>query len=159
MYLCGLKTDNLLKSSFSDLIHDYTLLSIETRLEDYRLAYFLNKTLGILLERDKEDLLILYKDFEGEYSKYTYIDDVYKSTWHLISNVFVYSESFNLFDDLETKHHLIPEKKKSNFFLKIEEFYEEDDGSIINKISSIPNILKVELIDPNGLKSRDNLMF
>ncbi len=161
-----LRTQIKMEYIFTELVHEYTLLSIETSLEDYLLAYFLNNALDILLERDREDLIISHKDYDDEYSKYIYIDNVYKTTWHLISNVFVCSEllttkapAINLFDKLESEHFLIPELKKTNFFMKIEEFYEEEVDALIEKIRLIPEISKVERIDPYSLKSRDYLIY
>ena len=62
-----------------------TLIAIHCTIEDYRLAYLLNKFLGINLIRKKSDL-----DFNGgktAYSIYKWEDNKQLLTWNLVSNV------------------------------------------------------------------------
>ena len=62
-----------------------TLIGIHCTIEDYRLAYLLNKSLGINLVRNKKDLD--YNNGKSTYSIYKWEDKKQFLTWNLVSNV------------------------------------------------------------------------
>ncbi|MFI1744623.1 IPExxxVDY family protein [Thalassobellus sediminis] len=144
----------------------YTLIAIHCSLEDYRLAYLLNKHLGITLIRKPSDLD--YDKGTSTYSIFEWEDNKQLTTWNLVSNV-CKIESFqqinyeSLFDDQEkiTKTtHLIPEYKRVNYFLKINnEFNLSKEKYILDNILKIPQIATAYSIDSSQLKSKDNLIF
>ena len=145
---------------------DCTLFAIYCSIEDYRLAYLLNKHLGISLTRKSSDL-----DFnEGKcaFSIFDWEDTKQLITWSLVSNVFkaeMYqtSNQKSLFDTQQkiTKTtYLIPEYKAVTYFLKIDnEFNLSKEKCILNNIIAIPQIVTAYSIDINQLKSKDNLIF
>lgn len=143
-----------------------TLIAIHCSLEDYRLAYLLNKHLGITLIRKPSDLD--YDKGKSTYSIFDWEDDKQLTTWSLVSNV-CKTESFqqinyeSLFENQEkiTKTtHLIPEYKRVNYFLKIDnEFNLSKEKYIVNSILRIPQIATAYSIDSSQLKSKDNLIF
>ena len=57
-----------MEDSFSE---EFSLLAIHTDLEDFRLAYFLNKTLDLNLSRKEFDLNFI--DSKGNFSVFEYI--------------------------------------------------------------------------------------
>ena len=145
----------------------YTLFAIHCRLEDYRLAYLLNKHLGITLSRKASDLD--FKNGQISYSIYEWKDDKQLITWSLVSNIckteeLQESNYTSLFDNQEkiTKtFQLIPEYKTVNYFLKIDsEFNFSKEKYILDNILDIPQIATAYHIkDSNELKSKDNLIF
>ncbi len=155
------------KLLFDDFnVDTYSLLAIHCTIEDYRVAYLLNKELQINLQRKAQDLDFKYT--ASSYSLYEWQDENQLTTWNLVSNVCKKEEeglvsTGSLFDTpnkvLRT-HNLIPEYRKVNYFLKI-----DNDGGFINErqiiqsIQNIPQIATVYSIDVAQLKSKDNLIF
>ncbi|NRR91300.1 IPExxxVDY family protein [Winogradskyella undariae] len=144
----------------------YTLIAIHCRLEDYRLAYLLNKHLELRLERKDQD--VDFKYLESSYSIFEWDNETEYVLWNLISNVCKKEEdsllsSGTLFDDNEKvlkTFYLISEYKKVDFFLKIsEESHNFDENSILSKLKSIPQIITSYTVDPLKIKSKDHLIF
>lgn len=142
---------------------DYTLIGIHTTLNDYRLAYLLNKHLQVNFRRANYDLDFFQKNVESSYIVYEYTNTKLDQDWFLISNVFKYTletESISLFGQSDSTSYLIPEKKKVDFFLKIEgEFDYDFIVKLIEKINQIPQIITSYEIEVNSLKSKDFLIF
>ncbi|WP_100613577.1 IPExxxVDY family protein [Confluentibacter citreus] len=144
----------------------YTLIAIYCAVEDYRLAYLLNKYLKIHLTRKPSDLD--YNNGKSTFSIFEWEDPKYLTIWNLVHNV-CKSESYqkasqqSLFDSEEkiTKtFYLIPEYKQVNYFLKIDnEFDDDQEKLIIDTILKIPQISTSYRIDGNQLKSKNNLIF
>ena len=144
-----------------DILSDdeYFLIGIHTTLEDYKLAYLLNKNLGTSFSKLKEGL-----DFEKtSFSLFNYSNKKYDFEWFLLANSAKrenQTESNKLLLIAETKMYLIAEKKKVDFFIKI-------SGSVqynfvletINKIKKIDQVITSYSIDKNTLKSKDFLIF
>tara|TARA_R110002049_G_scaffold66377_3_gene173304 strand:- start:450 stop:935 length:486 start_codon:yes stop_codon:yes gene_type:complete len=143
-----------------------TLIAIHCSLEDYRLAYLLNKHLGITLIRKPSDLD--YDKGKSTYSIFEWEDDKQLTTWSLVSNV-CKTESFqqinyeSLFENQEKiikTTNLIPEYKRVNYFLKIDnEFDFSKEKYIVDSILKISQIATAYSIDSSQLKSKDNLIF
>ncbi|SHM81443.1 IPExxxVDY family protein [Flavobacterium xinjiangense] len=148
---------------------DYYLIAIHTSLEDYRLAYFINQNLPINLSKNETEIQINIKEGETNFSRFYYYDIENAISWNLIQNkseVIQQREgnNQNLFSNIvmevATKVFLLPELKKVDYFLKIEN---TDDiiniskiQTILNKIDSISAIYTVET---NQIKSKNNLIF
>jgi hypothetical protein len=144
----------------------YSLLAIHCTMEDFRVAYLLNKHLKISLKRREEDLDFAFK--KASFSLFEWKDVEKMITWNLISNVSKVEEEgilnteslFNVPNKIIRTHNLIPEYKKVNYFLKI-----YNDGNFINEksvianIQQIPHIVTVYSLDASQLKSKDNLIF
>ena len=143
-----------------------TLIAIHCSLEDYRLAYLLNKHLGITLIRKPSDLD--YDKGKSTYSIFEWEDDKQLTTWSLVSNV-CKTESYqqinyeSLFENQEKiikTTNLIPEYKRVNYFLKIDnEFDFSKEKYIVDSILKISQIATAYSIDSSQLKSKDNLIF
>ena len=142
---------------------DYTLIGIHTTLNDYRLAYLLNKHLQVNFRRANYDLDFFQKNVESSYIVYEYTNTKLDQDWFLISNVFKYTletESISLFGQSDSTSFLIPEKKKVDFFLKIEGEFDGDFMlKLTEKINQIPQIITSYEIEINSLKSKDFLIF
>lgn len=147
-------------------VEAYSLFAIHSTIEDYRAAYLLNKKLQIGLERKPHDLDFQYT--ASSYSIYEWEDKNQQTIWNLVSNVCKKEEEavvstgslFETQNKVLRTHNLIPEYKKVNYFLKV-----DNDGDFINErkiiqqIQEIPQIATVFSVDVSQLKSKDNLIF
>lgn len=157
----------LLSEEYDEI--DYQLIAIHTTLEDYRLAYFINKNLPVLLSKSKNDVSIKSNAIETQFSRFVYEDENKDVTWNLVQNKNDYSQedfaiNTGLFTDsktkISTKIYLIPEYKKVDYFLKIENNLStseiENTISVLKKINKISTVYTVSV---DNIKSKDNLIF
>jgi len=146
---------------FSD--NDYTLIGIHTVLSEYKLAYLLNQHLQVKFRRATYDLDFTKKKNQSSYAVYEYINKELDYDWYLISNVYKSTKtsiSTGLFSESDTVMNLVPEKKKVDFFLKIEgDFDYEYIVKTIEKINQIPQIITSYEIEVESLKSKEFLIF
>ncbi|MGJ8760068.1 MULTISPECIES: IPExxxVDY family protein [unclassified Polaribacter] len=142
---------------------EYSLIGIHSTLEDYKLAYLLNKNLNTRFYKAKEDLKFVIEEKKASFSIYNYENIEYDYKWFLITNSYRtenQTAANGLLLTSETITYLIPEKKKVDFFLKI--CGDSDDGFVtktVNRIKSIENVITAYSIDKNTLKSKDFLIF
>lgn len=126
--------------------YDFDLYGISCHTKDYRLCWELNHALNIDLTRS-DDLLIKKKEVTSCYSFYEFVDEENHLSYFLIAN-----RSSNGF--------LLPEKKATDFILMVKGAYNEGYGvDIIEKINSISLILTSFQMNPDELKSKQNLLF
>ncbi|QMU66613.1 MAG: IPExxxVDY family protein [Flavobacteriaceae bacterium] len=141
----------------------YTLLCIHTTLEDYKLAFLLNKQLKIHFHKTKNDVSVADKKQNTSFSTYHYIDREYDFEWHLISNSCTQETVLNnneLLQSTEKKTYLINEKKNIDFFIKITgETNQPFISKTVDKINTIQEVVTSYSIDINTLKSKDFLTF
>jgi hypothetical protein len=148
---------------------NYQLVAIHTSLEDYRLAYFINKKLPINLSSNKNEIHINIKEGETKFSRFYYYDKEKETSWNLIQNKNEVIQNTkdnnqNLFSDLNievsTKVFLLPEFKKVDYFLKIENTEEVMDVKQIQfLLNTIENISTAYYVNTNKIKSKNNLIF
>ena len=115
---------------------DYELIAIHSTLEDYRLAYFINRELSILLEKNQKDIEIRVKEGDSCFTRFIFEDEEKEITWNLIQNKGTVSSQQNtasLFEetglDITTSVFLIPELKKVDYFIKIEKISSQSISS------------------------------
>ena len=146
---------------------DYELIAIHTSLEDFRLAYFLNQKLPILLSKSESEIQINIKEGVTFFSRFIYENTNNDSCWSLVQNknevtTLTNNNNQNLFGEssfeVATKAFLLPELKKVDYFLKIENSYTKID-TIISTLNSITQISTVYSVDSNSIKSKNNLIF
>lgn len=146
-----------------DLEDDYSLIGIHSTEEDYRLAYLLNNFLKIKLTRFKHNLD--FHNSTAEFPLFEYKDELNFINYYLINNKYIalvdnqYEEG--LFGgNYSTTSYLIPEKKKVDFFLKIEGCNNDDFiQNLVNDLNKINQIMTSYPIKPITLKSKENLIF
>ena len=149
---------------FNDFkVEEYHLIGIHTALEDFKLAYLVNRSLKTQFKKARFSLDFQNKDRNASFSVYSYSNEKYDFDWHLISNSCTQNRSAS--DDLllfstETKTYLIPEKKKVDYFLKIvgEAEYNYLKKSV-ERLNEVPQIVTSYLINKDNLKSKDFLIF
>jgi hypothetical protein len=147
---------------------DYQLIAIHSSLEDYRLAYYINQNLPINLKKENCNIQISNKEGETQFTRFVF-EDSKDIVWNLVQNkndVFVPSQNSNqgLFAEtnnkFSTKIYLIPEFKKVDYFLKIENGEVNIDVSkITNCIKKIDRVSTVYAVEVEKIKSKNNLIF
>ncbi|GAA0872625.1 hypothetical protein GCM10009117_17720 [Gangjinia marincola] len=149
------------------------LFAIHASVEPYRLAFLLNKNLHIKLERNKKDLDATCKGAVGYFPLFCYHDMSEDLSYYLIANkcmrdndalhqIDLDPSSGNLFSSQETSTttYLIPERKRTDYFLKIyAEATEYIDQTIAHKLNAIPAIATAYLEQQDQLKSKEYLIF
>ncbi len=154
----------LLVDDFYDT--SFALIAIHCRLEDYRLAYLLNKHLKLNLKRSDHDLD--YNYFDASFAIFEWQNDNIDRVWNLVANVCKKEEaalqsSGSLFDNqtiLRRTVNLIPELKTVDFLVKISnEDRHFNEKQVINKIQAIPQIITTYSVDIDQLKSKEHLIF
>jgi hypothetical protein len=148
---------------------DYHLIAIHTSLEDYRLAFFINQKLPINLSKSENEIQINIKEGETKFSRFYYHAIEKEISWNLIQNKGQVVQqkkdnSQNLFSNLTlevaTKVYLLPEFKKVDYFLKIENLDETMNGTKIQTaLNAIDNISAIYTVETNKIKSKNNLIF
>jgi hypothetical protein len=125
--------------------YDFILIGISCHTKDYRLCWELNNVLSFDLIRT--DDLEINKRTTDKHSFYEYIDEDNYLEYYLMSN-------------RGDNGYLIPEHKKVDFFFMIKGNISEQLGEdLIIKINSLSLVLTSFKINPNQLKSKQNLLF
>ncbi|WP_029033083.1 IPExxxVDY family protein [Salinimicrobium terrae] len=146
----------------------YKLLAIHSSVEEYKLAYLLNKHLNLKLARTLRDI-DLHKGKDSIFFPHFIYEDLQKyCTYHLVSNVSrqegrsgSIEDSLFLEDQLAIqKSFLLPEFKQVDFLMKIED---ELDAVFIKMLTSrimeIPQVSTAYDIDFHQIKTKENLIF
>lgn len=142
----------------------FSLIGIHCNLEDYRLAFLLNKNLNLMLRRKAKDLT--FKN-GASYSFFEWENEKGLKTWNFVSNickkeVVSNNQQDSLFENqLSTKtFQLIPEFKKVNYLLKISSDSQVlNESKIVSSIQKIPQVVTAYTIDSSQLASKGNLIF
>lgn len=146
----------------------YKLIAIHCSVEEYKLAYLLNKYLNLKLARSRKDIDFQIDGMRILFALYTYEDQLKYCTFSLVSNVSKAefksdTKSNSLFGLKETtfkKNYLLPEFKKVDFFLKIDEEIEGvSEKLLLERIKEIPQVSLAYSIEDHQIKSKENLIF
>lgn len=144
-------------------IDTFALIGIHTTLEDYKLAYLLNKHLCMHFYRERDDIDFKNKQIRSFFSLYTYQNKKLDCNFFLVSNVckqLSESSEIELFSENEIITYLLSNQKKVDYFIKIEgEIANNYITSVVNKIQKIPEIVTAYTIDTETLKSKEALIF
>lgn len=146
---------------------DFELIAIHTALEDYRLAYTINQLFPVNLSKNKKEILISIKEGTAFFSRFSFEDTENEIFWDLIpnKNEVVIQKKYadkNLFEntshEVATNVYLLPEFKKVDFILKIQNS-EIKINTVINAINTIDRVITVYPLDVATIKSKNNLIF
>lgn len=155
------------KLLLDEVEEDYQLLAIHCSLEEYKIAYLLNKHLQLSFRRASHDLDFNHGIVQALYPLFHFKEPENYRVYYLIKNKYKgpvkkVISSGSLFKEEEVSPqitYLIPEYKEVDYFLKIEEDMDAKKAQkIINRIGSIPNIVTAYLVDYHQLKSKNNLI-
>lgn len=155
------------KLSLEDFFEEepYALFGIHCTIDDYRLAYLINRYLDIGLKRKTKDL-----DFRSNqsYAIFEWDDEKMQSSWNLVSNICRLevedeSQAVSLFS-AQTKvvkpFYLVPEYKKVNYILKVKGLSESTkEKLLLDKIQKIPQVVTAYSLDSDKIKLKHHLIF
>lgn len=153
------------KIQINDFVSDdYELIAVHSSLDDYKLAYMLNKELGIQLSKNIAYVEIAIPEGKSAFSNYIFDDEKNDVVWTLIENkttiINSNKQTTSLFEQVDITVFLLPEFKKADYLIKIENIdYGFDSESIVDKIQEIKNVTTAYTIDITNLKSKNNLIF
>ena len=134
----------------ADVDFDFSLLAIASQLKEYKLAWVINRDLGIRLIKQPDEVF----HFLG--NEKLYISNYLFQTEHSKVRL-LYNRSR---EKTASGQFLIPELRQFDYLMLIEGF----EGSmevqeVRGKIKSIEGVQMVNLIEVDPLRSRDNLIF
>src|SRR5690554_7362774 len=152
-----------------DFEDSFELVAIHCSVEDFRMAYLLNREARIKLERNASDLDFTRKNEQVFFSIYEFIDAQNHTKYSLIANkahqakhVEVGHENAyeSLFDTKSETHYLLPELNKIDYFIKV-----EHEGGVfplkelVTIIHGMKQVVTAYAVDINNIKSKENLIF
>lgn len=150
-------TRKIIEAYYDD---DFQLIAIHSGLEDFSLAYLLNRGCGLRLKRTENDL---YYSENLSFSIFDWEDEINQNYWVLYSNTceqeIGISEGLFANDVSQKTSFLVSEQKEVDYFLKIDTDDRMIKDGVIKGINQIPNVVTAYSIDPNTLKSKNNLIF
>jgi hypothetical protein len=128
--------------------YDFLLLGISSSEKEHRLIWSINNHLNISLARTTDHKSYSKKaSSETEFSCYVYNDDLRYLNYRIIAN-------------RSDQDYLLDEFKKIDFFMIINGEFEEDTAKDIRKkLVQLDTINAVFIINPEGVKSKDKLLF
>ena len=143
----------------------FLLLAIRSKLEDYRIAYFLNKSRFFLFERLKKDLYYLIKDKKIYFSTFESKNNELQQESYLIKNQALYSDEINSKESLfgnsliTSRLFLMPELKEFDYFIKLIGVWKKREVINLRKYLQGINFIESEIqVKLNKLKSINNLV-
>ena len=153
------------KLNLNQFPENYHLIAIHSDLDEFRLAFFLNKKLNIGLKRKNND--IYFSEQDANYSSYEFLDDTKYLKWIFFSNKSLVSEKspeedLSLFGKGSTvlnEINLLSQQKSVDYFLIIENIANKTYiDKVLKKISEISGVITSFLSD-NKLENKENLIF
>ncbi|WP_124979242.1 IPExxxVDY family protein [Nonlabens xiamenensis] len=145
----------------------FLLIAIHSSIEPYRMAYMINKHLGLGFSRMDRDQDIISPTYEAHYPVYAYFDKELNAPYYLVPNKYwgnlkQQGPAIGLFHDgdHQIKTVLIKEYQTVDYLLKIER--EEAFFPLkktLNSISGIPQVISAYAIDSYTIKQQDYLIF
>nr|WP_317631207.1 IPExxxVDY family protein [uncultured Flavobacterium sp.] len=146
---------------------DFNLIAIHSSLEDYKLAYLINRTIDITLQKSLKPLVLTKFDFQTTFEIFKFDDEENKTFWSLIHNrsyqtkvTYISEVEFNevkIYSDIQ----LIPEYQNVDYFIKIDESQNQNYiQSLLLKLNQILGVEKAfEINEKESLLSINNLLF
>ncbi|MCC8410629.1 IPExxxVDY family protein [Mucilaginibacter sp. UR6-1] len=127
---------------------DFVLIAVTTSLKDYRTCYLINKHLNFNFIKGNDLEVDINPDKEAGYFS------IYTDSWEASETDFYFIANKG------TEGYLIPEMRKTDYFIMIKNYIDSDDlDALISSLNKIPEIVAAVKIDPKKLKSRENLLF
>ena len=153
------------KLNLNQFPENYHLIAIHSDLDEFRLAFFLNKKLNIGLKRKNND--IYFSEQNANYSSYEFLDDTKYLKWIFFSNKSLVSEKspdedLSLFGKGSTalnEINLLSQQKSVDYFLIIENIANKTYiDKVLKKISEISGVITA-FMSENKLENKENLIF
>lgn len=141
---------------------DYSLIAIHSVLEDYRLAFFINRQLEIKLEKFPADVAYRVAQGKALFSRFVYEDDANNTEWNLLQNKdtgLSTAAGTTLFGSfgVSVSVYLLPEHKNADYLLKVENGC--NMPQTVRLLGDMQHISAAYTIDHYKLRSKNNLIF
>ncbi|MFA8301251.1 MAG: IPExxxVDY family protein [Hyphomicrobiales bacterium] len=133
--------NKLLTSLNKENTNEYQLIGISSSLKEYRLAYFINRALGLDLRRLK-DLRTTGKanDEVTPFSLFSYPEENNHITYYLLSNK-------------NTRSNLIPDLRTTDYFLLIKKKIENSKiADVLNRLKRVSTIQTAFLLEISNIR-------
>ena len=128
-----------------DVDLDFRVLGISSHQKDYRLSWFLNKALGLKLEKT-EDVVMDEGAGEDRFSCYQYLDPLTDT-------------HYTLFGNMGENSYFLNEFRQADYFLKLEgDWIERTFDATLNKIKEIDVVIMAFDIDVSKIKNSSKLI-
>ena len=153
------------KLNLNQFPENYHLIAIHSDLDEFRLAFFLNKNLNISLKRKNND--IYFAEQDANYSSFEFLDDTKYLKWIFFSNKSLVSEKksnedYSLFGQSNlalNEVSLLNHQKSVDYFLIVENIANKTYiEKVLKKISEISGVI-TSFISENRLENKENLIF
>lgn len=150
---------------------DVLLIAIKSNMPDYKMAYYLNKSLKLRLEKFLQEISLTTENGTNYFRHFKYKDQKNHLIWRLIENKSNYSiglleKTGMLFggesDLFSATEYLLPEWKNIDFFLQVENIDPYFEGEQLQlQLENINNVSTHFVVDITTLsiKSQKNLIF
>lgn len=128
--------------------YDFVLIGIASHEKDYRICWAINNKLGFDLKKTEDLEIKDKKQTESSmFSMYMYENTEQYSEYYVIAN-------------RSANGLLVPEQKQVDYFLMIRgTVTDEQVEDIIKQLREVNLVLTAYEIDPNQLRSKQNLLF
>jgi hypothetical protein len=159
-----------LQLDITEDLDPYALLAIHCTQPPFKLAFMINKKLGINLKRLPEDLVVFNKGESVSFALFEYCDQTSDRLINLVANTSrsIQEESNQNQADLFGStaqpsikiNHLLPEFKQADYFVKISS--PTNNGSenvIVSRINEIAQVITAYVVDLPLVKNKANLIF
>jgi hypothetical protein len=126
---------------------DFLLAGLATPLQDYRLAWWVNKVLHKELSR-VDDLVVTDPESRQQtsFARFDYPEELTRTVFHLLQN-------------RQGSAYLMPELKEMDYLLMIKgSYYRTKQASILKKLRGIEQMQAAVFIIPATLRSRNHLV-
>ena len=153
------------KLNLNQFPENYHLIAIHSDLDEFRLAYFLNKNLNISLKRKNND--IYFAEQDANYSSFEFLDETKYLKWIFFSNKSLVSEKksnndYGLFGQINSALNevsLLNHQKSVDYFLIVENIANNTYiEKVLKKISEISGVI-TSFMSENKLENKENLIF
>jgi hypothetical protein len=128
---------------------DFILLGLVSPEKEYKLAWYINKELGIELEKDKDLCYDFVKDYKFLISNFIFKTEY--SSFRLLKNRSVEYTPMK-------KPFLLPELYQYDYFIMLDGEFAEHYQNNQQKLKKVPIIHLVKEIEVETLQSKDNLL-
>lgn len=150
-----------------DLVEGYTLFGVRTKLNDFTLAYNLNKKLNMNFFREDDDLTIISFNQKIYFSLFNFYDEQNDNMWSIIKNKAriknLSTEQNSLFsnDQMTSYKFLIKECKNFDYIIKVTGiiFNKKEIIYLINKVNNIEIASEINDLEHLSIQSKQNLCF
>jgi len=151
-----------------DFEEDYSLIAIHCSEEAFKMAYMINRHLGLRLRRERLDLDFSLNGLEVTYPLFHFDNEQQYISYYLVSNKCKthhaqLNSAGGLFagqDLTKLTTHLLPEFKQVDYFLKIESDYESIPlRRTVSQLNEIKEVISSYIVENDKIKSTKNLIF